>query len=161
VPTAEVQGGDADPRLGATRGAAEVVSLARQRRPRPEDRRRHHHRPGDAQPQEVPVVSSAKQRIPGHSLEGLLLARRLTWPLTCISVVFVLETTGRPRLAYALYSCALIAVGEARENAGQAERKEIMEVLTTFKGAELLTARGHGLLTWALEEDSDQPVSRD
>jgi tetratricopeptide (TPR) repeat protein len=60
-------------------------------------------------------------------------------------------------LAYTLYLCALIAADEARENAGQAERREIMEVLIPFEGAGLLTARGHGLLEWAREEDSDQP----
>ena len=59
--------------------------------------------------------------------------------------------------AYTLHLCALIAAGEKRENAGQAERKEIMEVLIPFEGAGLLTARGHGLLEWALEEDSDRP----
>jgi hypothetical protein len=59
--------------------------------------------------------------------------------------------------AYTLYLCALIAAGEKRENAGQTERKEIMEVLIPFEDTGLLTARGHGLLAWAREEDSDQP----
>ncbi|HKR52522.1 MAG TPA: hypothetical protein VJT72_23685 [Pseudonocardiaceae bacterium] len=57
-------------------------------------------------------------------------------------------------LAYTLYSSAQIAAAEARENAGQAERKEIMEVLTPFEDAGLLTARGHTLLMWAVEEDT-------
>ena len=58
-------------------------------------------------------------------------------------------------LAYTLYLCALIVADEAREGAGQAERKEIKEVLIPFEGAGLLTTRGHGLLEWAREEDSD------
>ncbi len=32
-----------------------------------------------------------------------------------------------------------------------------MEVLMPFDGAGLLTVRGHALLEWAREEDSDQP----
>lgn len=58
-------------------------------------------------------------------------------------------------LAYTLYLSAMIAVLEERENAGQAECEEIVDVLTPFEGADLLTARGHSILAWAREEDND------
>ncbi|MGH3797757.1 MAG: hypothetical protein ACRDSP_23035, partial [Pseudonocardiaceae bacterium] len=51
--------------------------------------------------------------------------------------------------AYTLYLSATIAVVEAGEDAGQAERAETIEVLTPFGDAHLLTARGQGLLAWA------------
>ncbi len=53
--------------------------------------------------------------------------------------------------AYTLYLCAQIAAVETRENAGQTEREEVMEVLIPFEDADLLTARGHTLLAWAQE----------
>jgi hypothetical protein len=48
----------------------------------------------------LPVVSSEKNNGYLVTASGCWpLARKLTWPLTCISVVFSLETTGRPAWA--------------------------------------------------------------
>jgi tetratricopeptide (TPR) repeat protein len=58
--------------------------------------------------------------------------------------------------AYTLYLSATIAVGESGEGAGQAERAEMIEVLTPFDNADLLTGRGHGLLAWAREDEGDR-----
>ena len=49
----------------------------------------------------------------------------------------------------------MIAVLGERENGGLAERKEIADILAPFEGAGLLNTRGHSLLTWAREQDSD------
>ncbi|MGH3864686.1 MAG: tetratricopeptide repeat protein, partial [Pseudonocardiaceae bacterium] len=57
--------------------------------------------------------------------------------------------------AYALYLSAMIAVLEEQENAGLTERQEIVDVLVPFEPAGLLTARGHSLLAWVREGDSD------
>lgn len=58
-------------------------------------------------------------------------------------------------LAYTLYLSALITVPETHEDSGQAERGEVMEVLTQFEEGDLLSARGHALLSWARREDGD------
>lgn len=59
--------------------------------------------------------------------------------------------------AYMLYLSAATAGLEARENAGRAEREEIMKLLSSFENAGLLNVRGQALLAWAREEGSDQP----
>lgn len=47
--------------------------------------------------QGIPVVSSEKTTdYLVTASGGQPLARRLTWPLTCVFAVFTLETTGRP-----------------------------------------------------------------
>jgi tetratricopeptide (TPR) repeat protein len=57
--------------------------------------------------------------------------------------------------AYTLYLSVLIVFLGEQENAGLAEREEIVEVIAPFERAGLLTARGHSLLAWAREGDRD------
>jgi hypothetical protein len=56
---------------------------------------------------------------------------------------------------YTLYLSAMIAILEEQENAGLAERQEIVEVLALFERVGLLTALRHSLLAWARQGDSD------
>ncbi len=57
--------------------------------------------------------------------------------------------------AYTIYLSTMIAVLGEKENAGLVERQEIVDVLAPFERVGLLTARGHSLLAWAREGDSD------
>ncbi|MGH3982429.1 MAG: hypothetical protein ACRDST_07010 [Pseudonocardiaceae bacterium] len=111
------------------------------------DKRKYELEPGNTTYRRDPSISyelladlareAGKLEIARDLVDGAVHIRRAVHRLEPHRVDVAVE------LAYTLYLCATIAAVEGRENAGQAEREEIMEVLMPFEDADLLIARGH------------------